>query len=317
MTLSPPPMRSLVIGYGSIGVRHEVVLRGLGAQTAVVSRHGAEMPCPCFRDVPAALAEFRPEYIVVSNRSSEHAGTLAELEQEGFRGFCLVEKPLAIRLADLPPASAFGFKMGVGYVLRFHPLLDAARRILSGKRLLSIQAYVGQYLPDWRPGADYRQCYSAHREQGGGALRDLSHELDYLTYLAGDWRRVAAIGGHFSELEISSDDVNMVLLETSHCPAVACQLNYLDRNVRRDCTIQYADGTLYLDFIGQRLIHNGVEQRFQVERNEMFAAMHTAAWGGGGAPLCTEHEARDVLALIEAAEEAAKTGTWICQRKSR
>ena len=315
MTSPRKPLRSLVVGYGSIGARHEAVLRGLGAPTAVVSRHAGDWPCPRFPDVAGALAEFRPEYVVVSNRTSEHVGTLQDLENGGFRGFCLVEKPLAVRREDLPPA--FGFQMGVGYVLRFHPLMAAAAKILSGKRLLSIHAYVGQYLPDWRPGTDYRQCYSAHKEQGGGALRDLSHELDYVAYLAGDWRRVAAIGGHLSQLEIDSDDAYLLLLETQRCPAVGCQLNYLDRNLRRDCSIQYEGGTLHLDFIGQRWVHNGVAQSFPAERNGMIAAMHQAAWGGGGAPLCTYAEAGNVLALIDAAQEAAQAGTWICHKKNQ
>lgn len=309
------PLRSLIIGYGSIGSRHEAVLRELGAQTAVVSRHEGEVPCKRFRDVATALFEFMPEYIVISNRSSEHAGTLIDLENCGFRGLCLVEKPLAARLnEELPP---FSFKIAVGYVLRFHPLIGAATEILSGKRLFSIDTYVGQYLPDWRPDSDYRQCYSAHKEQGGGVLRDLSHELDYIGYLAGGWLRVAAIGGHFSELEIDSDDTYLLLLETKQCPAVVCQLNYLDRNVRRDCTIQYEGGSLHLDFIGQRLIHNGVVRQFSIERNEIFTAMHKAAWAGEFFPLCTYNEALDVLALIDAAQEAAETGTWVCNKRSR
>lgn len=315
MSLAQAPLRSLVVGYGSIGARHETVLRGLGAQTAVVSRHEAEWPCRRFRDMSAALSEFKPEYVVVSNRTSEHVGTLTELENAGFRNVCLVEKPLAVRRADLP--STFGFRLGVGYVMRFHPLLAATAKILAGKRLYSIHTYVGQYLPDWRPGVDYRQCYSAHEEQGGGALRDLSHELDYISYLAGDWCRVAAIGGHLSPLEIDSDDVFLLLMETDRCPAVGCQVNYLDRILRRDCTIQYEGGTLYLDFIGQRLVHNGVAQPFVIERNAMIAAMHRAAWAGEDSPLCTYAEACDVLTLIDAAQEAAQTGTWICRVKNR
>ena len=37
-------------------------------------------------------------------------------------------------------------------------------------RPLTLRAEVGQYLPDWRPGTDYRTGVSASRDQGGGAL---------------------------------------------------------------------------------------------------------------------------------------------------
>ena len=32
-------LKSLIIGYGSIGRRHETVLKQLGSETAIVSRH--------------------------------------------------------------------------------------------------------------------------------------------------------------------------------------------------------------------------------------------------------------------------------------
>ena len=37
-------------------------------------------------------------------------------------------------------------------------------------------------------------------------LRDLSHELDYMTWLFGPCRRVAALGGRFGPLAIDSDE---------------------------------------------------------------------------------------------------------------
>ncbi|MBN2703866.1 MAG: Gfo/Idh/MocA family oxidoreductase [Pontiellaceae bacterium] len=304
-------MKSLVIGYGSIGARHEAVLREMGAQTAVVSRHAVDLACPFFSSVEEALAKFEPQYVVVANRTSEHLATLRELKQHGFTGICLVEKPLFN--VSVPRDIVYGFKIMVGYVLRFHPLLRKANGLLEGKRIISIHAYVGQYLPDWRPGTDYQQCYSAKKSQGGGVLRDLSHELDYIGMLAGCWKRVSALGGHFSGLEIETDDVFGLLMETERCPVALCQMNYLDRNVRRDCTIQYEGGTLFLDFVGNRLVHNGDGDAVSLERNEMFAAMHAAAWSPEAGSLCSLEEGIETVELIDAAEIAAKEGCWICR----
>lgn len=302
--------RSLVVGYGSIGRRHEAVLRTLGAETAVVSGHATDLACPCFSTIHEAINSFLPQYIVVANRTSEHLDTLDQIESTGFGGTCLVEKPLS----DHPVSTetSYGFKIYVGYVMRLHPLIKQALELTKGKRLLSIDAYVGQYLPDWRPGTDYRQCYSASKAQGGGVLRDLSHELDYLMLLSGPWQQVAALGGHVSKLEIDTDDVFALLMKTKNCPVVLCQMNYLDRNVRRDCTIQYEDGTLHLDFVGNRLVHNGVIHKVEVERNELFEAMHSAAWTPDAQGLCTFEGAVQTLELIEAAEQSSTEGNWIC-----
>lgn len=305
------PESSLVIGYGSIGRRHEEVLRGLGVRTAIVSRHASDAPSPCFRSVQEGLDSFDPKYIVVANRTSEHLNTLDEIDQLGFSGICLVEKPLATH--SISDSCTYGFEVSVGYVLRFHPLLQKAVEILEGHRLISIQAYVGQYLPDWRPGSDYRQCYSARRDQGGGALRDLSHELDYLSLLAGPWVKVAAKGGHLSGLEIDTDDAFGLLIELERCPIVLCQMNYLDRNLRRDCSIQYDGGSLHLDFINCQLTHNGQVERVEIHRNDMFKAMHAAAWDAERNTLCSLNEANHTLELIDAAEKSVKGDEWICR----
>ena len=145
-------------------------------------------------------------------------------------------------------------------------------------------------------------------------MRDLSHELDYILLLAGAWQRVAALGGHFSELEIDSDDVYGLLMQTEHCPVVQCQMNYLDHNVRRDCTIQYEGGTLQLDFVGNQLIHNGTTEKFELERNEMFEAMHRAAWASHPQGLCSFEEAIQILKLIEASEKSSEEGCWVCRK---
>ena len=301
-----------MIGYGSIGRRHEEVLRGMGAETAVVSRHAKGLSCPCFLTVEEAVREFCPQYIVVANCTSEHLEALGAIDDAGFRGTCLVEKPLAEN--SIPADTRYSFGVRVGYVMRFHPLIQQALGMLNGKRLLSIDAYVGQYLPDWRPGTDYRKCYSASRAQGGGALRDLSHELDYVALLAGAWTRVSALGGHVSGLEIETDDIFGLLMQTQRCPVVLCQMNYLDRNVRRDCTIQYEGGTLYLDFVRSQLVHNGTVQTFALERNEMFEAMHSAAWAPDPQGLCSFEEAVQTLELIEASEKSSREGSWVCRR---
>jgi predicted dehydrogenase len=258
------------------------------------------------------MDEFTPAYVVVSNRTSEHMETLEEIQATAFDGVCFVEKPLFEK--SVGNCDRYGFDVCVGYVMRFHPLIQQASGILVGKRLLSMDVYAGQYLPDWRPGTDYRRCYSARKEQGGGVLRDLSHELDYILLLAGVWSRVTALGGHFSELEIDSDDGFSLLMETEQCPLVTCQLNYLDRNRRRDCTVQYEGGTVHIDFIKNKLTHNGESRQSDVEWNDIFKAMHAAAWLPGALGVCSFKEAFRTLELIDAAERSTKERRWVCRQ---
>jgi len=309
------PKRCLVIGYGSIGVRHAGVLEEMGCHVAIVSRHAPVENRLCYRSVEEAVRSFDPEYAVVCNRTFEHIDTLKALSECGFSGNCLVEKPIAASVRQLVPVPQF--PTVVGYPLRFHPLLSAAKEILSGKTLLSLHAYVGQYLPTWRPGTDYRQCYSAHSEQGGGVLLDLSHELDYLQYLAGPWQRVCASGGHRSALEIDSADQYLLLIQLQTCQDVVCHVDYLSHKTRRFCSIQYEGGTLWLDFIGNSLTHNEQVRHFCQQRNELFRDMHQSVFEstGSGPRLCSWQEAVDTLHLVEAAEQSALQEKWICRSR--
>jgi predicted dehydrogenase len=247
--------------------------------------------------------------VVVANETAAHHPTLTALASAGFAGRVLVEKPLFDRLAPLPEhrfAACF-----VGYNLRFHPVLEELAKALARERPISAHLYVGQYLPDWRPSRDYRHTASASRQAGGGVLRDLSHELDYLAWLFGRCERVAALGGRFSELEIDSDDVQGLLLAFEHCPVVTAQLNYLDRQGRRSLVVNTAKRTIVADLIRSTLSIGDEEKTFAVGRDDTYLAQHRRILGNSHEGLCTLAEGAAVLELIAAAESAAASGQWV------
>ena len=211
-------MNALVVGHGSIGARHARILKDEGCAVGVVS--GRLGPAVRFKTLADGLKQHDPLYVVVANRTADHKSTIHALAAAGYTGRVLVEKPLFSSLSPLPTHQFQS--LHVAYNLRFHPVLRALHGAIEGHRVLSVQAYAGQYLPDWRTGRDYRDSYSADRAQGGGVLRDLSHEFDYLGWLLGPWIRATALGGHLSTLEIDSEDVAVVLAAYTACPPCLC-----------------------------------------------------------------------------------------------
>lgn len=302
-------MRVLVVGQGSIGRRHARVLSSLGCEVAVVSQSASADPL-VYRDLMTGVASWTPAYIVIANRTAEHRAALQCLCDLGYQGRVLVEKPLFAD--DAPPPPHRFASLAVGYNLRFHPLLQRLRAALAeAGRVSTASIYVGSYLPDWRPDADYRRVYSASRAQGGGVLRDLSHELDYVHWMFGPWQRLTAAGGHLSALEIDSDDAYTLLLETERCPLVSVHLNYLDRSARRTITVN-ADGcTFVADVVHGTLSVNGSVESFATERDTTFVAQHRALIAGRDGDACTEAEALATLSTIAAAERAARDHVWV------
>jgi predicted dehydrogenase len=297
--------KALVIGYGSIGSRHARLLGELGCEVAVVSRRTLEN-IRHFANVTTAIKNFRPDYAVIANETSAHSGTVEELAAAGFCGKLLIEKPLG----GVVPHDYFAF-CAVAYNLRFHPALAELATALAGETILAMQVYCGQYLPDWRPGNDYRTGYSADVARGGGVLRDLSHELDYVLWLGGTWRRAAAIGGHFSKLEINADDCWAVLLELERCRCATIQINYLDRPGRRQIVVNTSAHTFAVDFSGAVLIRDGETQRFTVDRDDTYRAQHQAMLSSDTSRLCGLDEGEDVMNLIAASEKAAREQVWV------
>lgn len=299
---------ALVIGYGSIGARHARLLAEAGHEVAVVSARAIDM-APAYTDLEDALRRQRPGYVVVANETSRHHATLERLALAGYEGMVLVEKPLFDHVQPVP-AHRFA-ELRVAYNLRFHPLIEQLRAALAGQEVISAQAYVGQYLPEWRPGTDYRSCYSASAERGGGVLLDLSHDLDYLGWMLGGWMRVAAIGGRLSKLQITSDDTFVLLAQAENCPAVTVQLNYLDRRGRRRLVVNTADHTYEVDLVRNVFVADRQEHAVTVERDTTYRAMHAALLGGNAAQACSLDEALRTMSLIDAARAAAIHGQWV------
>lgn len=301
-------MNCLVIGYGSIGARHARLLSELGCRTTVVSRRPQETP-DVYPDLHSALIAENPGYVVIANRTIEHQQTLADLHSLNYQGTVLVEKPLFHK--DEEVATEHFRQVFVAYNLRFHPLLQRLRDCLSEERVISVQAYVGQYLPFWRPERDYRTVYSASKTEGGGALRDLSHELDLLNWLLDGCQSLTALGGHLSSLEISSDDVFSILMKTGRCPIAELQMNYLDRLGRRRILVNTEDHSFEADLFAGTLMIDGERETFEVERDRSYRELHRAILEGRTENICTFAEGRAVLRMISAAEQAAMEGIWV------
>jgi len=301
-------MKLLVIGYGSIGERHARIFGELGCDVAVMSRRQVEY-APQFNSLETALQEFGPDTVLVANRTNEHYQTLLDLIALDFRGMVLVEKPLFESPHELPPHNFSN--VFVTYNVRFHPIIQRLHELLQNECVLSVQDYVGQYLPHWRPTQNYRENYSAHKHLGGGVLRDLSHDLDFLNWMLGGWQHLTALGGQHSSLEIDSEDVFAIMMATENCPIVTIQLNYLDRVANRELVVNTDNHTFRVDLFKGTLIIDGVKEEFHYERDTTYRLQNEAIVRGDTTHLCTLEQGLDVMHMIGAVEKAADEKVWI------
>lgn len=298
-----------MVGYGSIGQRHARLLKEMGCEVAVVTHQTIPSP-PYYPNLKQAIASWKPEYVVISNHTSEHKRTVEELIQYKFNGRLLVEKPLFDRSLDFP-AHHFSH-LAVAYNLRCHPLIKTLKaKLKNPAEIITASIYVGSFLPDWRPDRDYRQTCSAQKDKGGGVLRDLSHELDYAAHLFGPWQKLTASGGQFGRLEIDSDDTFSILMETDQVPLVTIHMNYLDRNHTRQIRIITDQESIHADLIKNTLDINNTLTTYDTQQDDTYRSQHDKMIQGNINNLCSIQEAVETLTTIEAAEKSTASDIWI------
>ena len=251
--------RILIVGLGSIGKRHLRLARQLMPDADIrVLRH---QPCAaipenangCFSTLDDAI-KFAPEIAVIASPATFHLDVATALAKVGVD--LLVEKPLSADIDGvlqlLEICSEQNVVLLTGYNLRYSPSLQRFRSMLNMEmigRVLSVRCEIGQYLPSWRPGVDYRQGVSARRELGGGALLELSHELDYLCWIFGDVAWVKATLSQQSKLEINVEDTAHLILGFSSMIdgfqlIGTVNLDFIRHDTTRLCTAIGENGSL-------------------------------------------------------------------------
>jgi predicted dehydrogenase len=268
-------MKILIMGLGGIGQRHLRNLRMLrGNDLEIVAydprlnppvltdqlkvEEGASMEkkynlCT-FLDIEQALAQ-KPQAAFVCNPTSLHVTAAIRAAQEDCALF--IEKPLSHNLEQVDEliglVESRSLAAAVGYQMRFHPCLQRLHELVKEKkvgRILSVRADVGEYLPGWHTYEDYREGYAARQDLGGGVILTQIHELDYLYWLFGMPRRVFALGGHLSNLEVDVEDTADILMECvmdDHPIPISLHQDYMQNPSRRSCEIVGEAGKILVD----------------------------------------------------------------------
>lgn len=323
-------MNGLVVGLGSIGRRHLKNLRQILPQAELTvlrssdrSSHEAppeEASRVVYSFDDALLHE--PRFAVIASPAPFHVETALRLAERGVH-LC-IEKPISDRLDRVQDLIRLcrqrGLVLMVAYNLRFAaPLRTLREALMSGRigKLLGLRIEAGQYLPDWRPNADYRQSVSARRDLGGGALLELSHEIDYARWLAGDIVRVSADVRKLSNLEIDVEDCAELTVNFASGVLGSIHIDMLQHTPTRTCKLIGSEGTLTWDAIVNQVRLFSAETRVwedlhsaqSIDRNAMYVdelAHFLDCLQTGATPLITGEDGRQALQVVLAAKRSAE-----------
>lgn len=283
---------ALVVGLGSIGMRHLENLRRLGCGRIGVFR---SRKAPLHR--PLDLTDIAIHYefdkalergydaAIICNPTSLHTEFASRAAAAGCHLY--VEKPVSNTLDNtdelVRTVKRNGLVGAVGCQFRFHPNLTAIKRWLDEEvigRVLSVHVDMGEYLPGWHPWEDYREGYAAREDLGGGVVLTLIHEIDYLDWLLGALKPVNAFGGTSGVLDLAVEDhLTGLLLSEADVP-VTLHIDYLQRPPCRQMKIIGSCGTIEWDYYletARAVVDGKPKEESSVpegwERNDMFLAI--------------------------------------------
>ena len=299
----------LVSGYGSIGRRHVNILSKLVKKKNITILTNQKLSN--FRTIKTikALNEVNPDYIVISNPTSDHINKISFIEKNCKNKFVLVEKPLFSKPDKI---NIKNNKYYIGYNLRFNPIINFLKKKIKSKEIWSVNIFCGSYLPDWRSNINYKHSSSAKKDLGGGVLLDLSHELDYVQWLFGKIKIEHCKSKKLSNLNIETDDFLNLIGKTKKIPSIQITLNYFTRKPTRQIFIDGKNISVQADLINKKVVyHDGNKKRIynfrNSDRNSEYRKQHLAILTNKCTDkLCTFKEGKKIVSLINQIRSKSK-----------
>lgn len=315
-----------VIGMGSIAKRHIANLRFLypTASVFVVSSSGKNTDLPVGATAVICLDELiavNPNFVIIASPAPYHINAAKQLLDHGIG--VLIEKPLTAATEDAMDFQRYCRRSGiaqiaVGYCLRFLPSARVVKAFLDSGRLGSlynVECNVGQYLPGWRTDKNYKQSVSSNKELGGGALLELSHELDYLHWMLGDlalqhsWLRTT------DELGLEVEEIADLVLTSADGAYISVHLDFIQKSTQRKCEFVGKNGRLVWDLMENSVnlyYFGGLETLYQAsdyDKNIMYLDMLLAFENiekHGFDELATVDSSVKIIRLIDDAKQLNK-----------
>lgn len=250
--------RIAVIGFGSMALKHVTSIFKIspGAQIAVLTSQTTVPDFPnfsvSFHSEISEVLEFKPEFAVIATSANRHGDYIDHLLRLGTE--VLIEKPLSSNSRDAKliqvVSKRYKSKPKVAYNLRFSGGLNVLKNVLREQiigQVLSVQSFVGQNLERWRPGRALGSTVSTSRLRGGGVLRELSHELDYLRLLFGRATYHSALLGMQKFRNFDVEDTAMILMhynEWSSNIMASLNLDFTRNDQIRQCHVIGENGSI-------------------------------------------------------------------------
>ena len=265
------------IGIGSIAKRHiknlKSIFAGKNIQITIdaVRRQKTYLGAEGIDNVYTDLNELGYyNAVFITNPTAFHVTTLKGVRDKA--EYFFIEKPIT-SLDKIEEAEHINYinqeRSYVACPLRYKKVIQYIKNYVKNRRVIGVRAISSSYLPEWRPGQDYKNTYSAHKELGGGVSIDLIHEWDYLRNIFGMPNKISYFKGRKSNLDIDTEDTALYLAEYDDL-FVELHLDYFGRKAIRECMIFTNEETIAADLLNNnvKFLNSGKQIDFTEDRDD-------------------------------------------------
>ncbi len=241
-----------------MGKRHTQNLVSLGHDVSIIDvdvnkREQLSLDYDVYSSISEAFNKEQFDIAIITSPTSVHIPqTQAIATEYDVKGiFC--EKPLSFNsdgtqtLVNICHEKDIVFMTGCN--LLFSSGVRLVKMLLDNKTIGNpyyAEYFYGSWLPDWRPGTDYRTSYSASIT--GGILLDDIHSINLFLYFFG---KPTSFKGNLHRtglLEIKKEDISNTSIDFENGLTTHLHSDYLSKKYMRNVQIFGDKGIIQLDF---------------------------------------------------------------------
>ena len=304
-------MKALVIGYGSIGKKHFKILKSLNKFRSIKIHSSHKRHLRNNLKSIDDIVSYDPDYVVIANDTSKHLNYLIELDKSMSGKKFYVEKPIGLLPTNHIPKN----NVVIGYNLRFHPIIKYLKsKIFKNISKLDCNSFIEikctSFLPNWRKNNKYKNIQSASKSRSGGLLYELSHELDYATYLFGNLTNKKSIFRNISNRYITTENFYFGVFKTKFFNNLNVTLSINDKFSERYIKFINEEISFKADFLTNTI--NFYKQRkfkrdFILEQDYLYKKPHIEFIDDNFNNFCKYDEGLKLIKLINNIYSKAET----------
>ena len=241
----------LIIGFGSISKKLFNFLKGnTKYETGILRVFSKEKisGCKCFFKTNDAI-KFKAEYIFICCSANLHNFYFKIFKNKENKIF--IEKPLAINKREVLDYEKYKYNVLVGYFLRFHPAIIFIKKYIQKniKKVRIINLEVGYDVRKWRPQSKIENTVSVNKRLGGGAIFELSHEIDLAVWFLGKPDEIYCERQKLTNLDSNVEDVSKIIFN-NYKNKTLCSINLdlIQTKYSRSIKIILDDKTIFFDY---------------------------------------------------------------------